>query len=86
MCGVKQLVLFCTSVCISCTSLMLAFGADLPSTKSLTVIPPDQSVNDVSQKVDLHELAQGRGGARAPNHAPSPDKLIGLARDRPLPR
>ena len=86
MCGVKQLVRFCTSVCISCTSLMLAFGADLPSTKSLTVIPPDQSVNDVSQKVDLHELAQGRGGAWDPSHAPSHETLIGLARDRQFQR
>ncbi|MDB4365929.1 hypothetical protein N9Z08_03280 [Pirellulales bacterium] len=82
MCGMKQLVRFCTSVCISCASLVLAFGADLPSTKSLTVIPPDQSVDDVSQKANLHELAQGRGGAWDPSHAPSHETLLGLASNR----
>ncbi|MBT4158489.1 MAG: hypothetical protein HOD99_06600, partial [Planctomycetaceae bacterium] len=82
MCGIKQLVRFCTSVCISSASLSLAFGADLPSTKSLTVIPPDRSVNDVSQKANLHELAQGRGGAWDPSHAPSHETLLGLASNR----
>ena len=54
--------------------------ADRPSTKSLTVIPPDQSVNDVS-KANLHELAQGRGGKVGSSMAITRE-LIGLASDR----
>jgi len=46
------------------------------------VIPPDQSVDDVSQKANLHELAQGRGGAWDPSHAPSHETLLGLASNR----
>ncbi|MCK4683397.1 MAG: hypothetical protein KAT44_00455, partial [Pirellulales bacterium] len=46
------------------------------------MIPPDQSVDDVAQKANLHELAQGRGGAWDPSLAPTHETLIGLASDR----
>lgn len=82
MCGMKQLVRLCATACIGCAGLAFVFANDGPSTKSLTVIPPDQSVDDVSQKANLHELAQGRGGAWDPSHAPSHETLIGLASDR----
>ncbi len=48
----------------------------------LTVVPPDESVDDVAQVFNLHELAQGRGDAWDPDHAPSHETLIGMARDR----
>ena len=48
----------------------------------LTVVPPDRSVDDIVQRSDLHELAQGRGEEWEPGHAPSHETLIGLARDR----
>ena len=48
----------------------------------LTVVPPDRSVDDVSQRFDLHELAQGRGEAWDPNHAPTHETLIGMAQNR----
>ena len=82
MCGMKQLVRLCATAFIGCAGLAFVFANDGPSTKSLTVIPPDQSVDDVSQKANLHELAQGRGGAWDPSHAPSHETLIGLASDR----
>ena len=82
MCGMKQLVRLCATAFIGCAGLAFVFADDGPSTKSLTVIPPDQSVDDVSQKANLHELAQGRGGAWDPSHAPSHETLIGLASDR----
>ncbi len=82
MCGMKQLVRLCATAFIGCAGLAFVFANDRPSTKSLTVIPPDQSVDDVSQKANLHELAQGRGGAWDPSHAPSHETLIGLASDR----
>ncbi|MBL6709709.1 MAG: hypothetical protein ISQ10_01405 [Planctomycetes bacterium] len=72
----------CATAFIGCAGLAFVFANDGPSTKSLTVIPPDQSVDDVSQKANLHELAQGRGGAWDPSHAPSHETLIGLASDR----
>ena len=82
MCGMKQLVRLCATALIGCAGLAFVFANDRPSPKSLTVIPPDQSVDDVSQKANLHELAQGRGGAWSPSHAPSHETLIGLASDR----
>ena len=82
MCGMKQLVRLCATAFIGCAGLAFVFANDGPSTKSLTVIPPDQSVDDVSQKANLHELAQGRGGAWDPSHAPSHETLVGLASDR----
>ena len=82
MYGMKQLVRLCATACIGCAGLAFVFANDGPSTKSLTVIPPDQSVDDVSQKADLHELAQGRGRAWDPSHAPSHETLIGMASDR----
>ena len=82
MCGMKQLVRLCATAYVGFVGLAFVFANDRPSTKSLTVIPPDQSVNDVSQKANLHELAQGRGGAWDPSHAPSHETLIGLASDR----
>lgn len=82
MCEMKQLVSRCAIAFIGCAGLAFVFANDGPSTKSLTVIPPDQSVDDVSQKANLHELAQGRGGAWDPSHAPSHETLIGLASDR----
>ncbi len=48
----------------------------------LTVIPPDRSVDDVAQRFDLHELAQGSGKDWDPDHAPSHETLIGMARGR----
>ena len=48
----------------------------------LTIVPPDESVNDVAQVFSLHELAQGRGETWDPAHAPSHQTLIGMARDR----
>ncbi len=48
----------------------------------LTVVPPDESVSDVAQVLNLHELAQGRGETWDPDHAPSHQTLIGMARDR----
>lgn len=48
----------------------------------LTVVPPDESVNDVVQVLNLHELAQGRGDSWDPTHAPSHQTLIGMARGR----
>lgn len=82
MCEMKQLASRCAIAFIGCAGLAFVFANDGPSTKSLTVIPPDQSVDDVSQKANLHELAQGRGGAWDPSHAPSHETLIGLASDR----
>ena len=82
MCGMKQLVRLCATALIGCAGLAFVFANDRPSTKSLTVISPDQSVDDVSQKANLHELAQGRGGAWDPSHAPSHETLVGLASDR----
>lgn len=70
--------------------LLPAFAAGTPAAEGfralgpgvLTVVPPDQSVDDVSQRFDLHELAQGRGEAWNPDHAPTHETLIGMARDR----
>ena len=70
--------------------LLPAFAAGVPAAEGfralgpgvLTVVPPDQSVDDVSQRFDLHELAQGRGEAWNPDHAPTHETLIGMARDR----
>ena len=82
MCGMKQLVRLCATAFIGCAVLAFVLADDRPSAKSLTVIPPDQSVDDVAQKANLHELAQGRGGAWDPSHAPTHETLIGLASDR----
>ena len=54
MCGMKQLVRLCATAFIGCAGLAFVFANDGPSTKSLTVIPPDQSVDDVSQKEFLN--------------------------------
>lgn len=82
MCWMKQLVRLFATASLCCVGSVFIFGDDRPSTKSLTVIPPDQSVDDVAQKANLHELAQGRGGAWDPSHAPTHETLIGLASDR----
>ena len=82
MCWMKQLVRLFATASLCCVGSVSIFGDDRPSTKSLTVIPPDQSVDDVAQKANLHELAQGRGGAWDPSHAPTHETLIGLASDR----
>jgi len=70
--------------------LLLTVGASVPADDGfrrlgkgvLTVVPPDRSVDDVSQRFDLHELAQGRGEAWDPDQAPSHETLLGMARDR----
>lgn len=86
MCGIKQLVRLCATAFIGCAGLAFVLADDRPSTKSLTVIPPDQSVDDVAQKANLHELAQGRGEAWDPSHAPTHETLIGLAINRQFQR
>ena len=83
--GVKQLLCWVATI-----GLLLAGGGRVRADDGfrklgpgvLTVVPPDRSVDDVSQRFDLHELAQGRGEAWDPDHAPSHETLIGMARDR----
>ncbi len=83
--GVKQPLYW-----IAAVGLLLAGGGWLRADDGfrklgpgvLTVVPPDRSVDDVWQRLDLHELAQGRGEAWDPDHAPSHETLIGMARDR----
>ena len=82
MCGMRQFVRMFATASFCCAGLAFIYGDDRPSTASLIVIPPDQSVDDVAQKANLHELAQGRGGAWDPSHAPTHETLIGLASDR----
>ena len=58
MCGMKQLVRLFATASLCCVGSVFIFGNDRPSTNSLTVIPPDQSVDDAALKANLHELLQ----------------------------